>query len=238
MSLIAIPEQPLPILWQNTVVDIEATSRYPKQGETIPDTASINTTICLVNPQPEPQSVVFVAPGHHEAEASARELGDPTGVKAEEVALGTEAFDELLARLQALQQELQTAGAQAQELIERTKKFHRFQLELAPGGRIVRFFTRLPVIQEPDGTYKFSELVPRQFARLEGRADFSVVVFIPRNSEGYTNVPAYQIELMDWTKDPQPQVFGREELTPIAQRQAVAWYWRQDPVLQVIYRYK
>jgi len=237
MSLIPIPEQPLPIVWQNTIVDIEATSRYPKEGETAPDTASINTTICLVNPQPEPQRVTFVAPGHYEAEASARELGTPTGVRAEEVVPGTEAFDELIARLQALSEELKTAGAQAQELIERTKKFQRFHLELMPGGRIIRFFTRLPVIQEPDGTYKFSELVPRQFARLEGRADFSVVVFLPRDSEGYANVPAYQIELLDWTKEPAPQIFGRDGVPLVAQRQAAAWYWRQDPVLQVIYRY-
>lgn len=239
MALLPIPEQPLPIVWQNTIVDIEATSRYPKEGQaTTPDTASINTTMCLVNPQTEPQTVAFIAPGHYEAEASARQLGDPTGVPAEEVAQGTEVFDELVARLQALQQQLKTGEAQAQELIARVKKFQHFRLELAPGGRIIRFFTRLPVIQEPDGTYKFSELVPRQFVRLEGRADFSVVVFPPRNSEGYANVPAYQIELVDWTREPAPQVFGQDNLPFIAQRQAVAWYWRQDPVLQVIYRYK
>jgi hypothetical protein len=228
MALIPIPEQPLPIVWQNTVVDIEATSRYGTPGET-PDTASINTTFVLQNPHPGP--VAFIVPGHHEAEASARALGETQGQAAEVVNQGDPEFEEVVRHLQDLQAQLQADQAVVETLLGKVKQFHRFRLELGEGNRVVRFFTRLPVIQEPDGTYKFSELVPREFTQLVTHGDFSVVVHIPRPAQGYDTQPLYNVELVEYSQEANPQVVS------VGQRQAVGWYWRQDPLLTVRYRY-
>ena len=46
----------VPVVWQNSVVDIVPTSRYGKET----DFASINTVICLQNPQEE--EVNFILP--------------------------------------------------------------------------------------------------------------------------------------------------------------------------------
>lgn len=183
----------------------------------------------LQNPHPGP--VAFVAPGHHEAEASARPLGQAEGQSGELIGQGTPEFEELVGQLQRLQAQLQADATHAQAILDKVKQFHRFQLELGEGNRVVRFFTRLPVIQEPDGTYKFSELVPREFLQLVTHGDFSVVVFIPRPAQGYDTQPLYNVELVDYSQEAGPAV------VKVAERQAVGWYWRQDPILTVRYRY-
>jgi hypothetical protein len=234
MALIPIPAQPLPIVWQNTVVDIEPTSRYGTPGET-PDTASINTTLVLQNPHPGP--VQFIVPGHHEAEASARPLGEAEGQRADLVAQGDPRFADLMSQLEELQRQLQADAGRVQALLEKVKQFHSFQLELGQGNRIVRFFTRLPIIREPDESYKFSELVPREFTQLITHGDFSVVVFPPRSAEGYDQPPLYKVELLEWSTDVETQVFGRDALPAVGRRLAVSWWWRNDPLLTVRYRY-
>lgn len=238
MALIPVPETPLPIVWQNTVVDLEPSSRYGPEGT--PDTASVNTTMVLVNPHPEPQEISFLAPGHYEAEASARELGTEQGQRAEAIPQDDPRFGELVGVLQGLQEQLAADAARVQALLDKVRQFHRFTLELGPGNRVVRFFTRLPVIREQDGTYKFSEVVPAQFTQLVTHGDFSVVVLLPRAAQGYDQPPTYNVVLKEWSTEVTTQVFGdpnNPSLPALAGRAAVTWYWRQDPVLFVRYEY-
>lgn len=195
-------------------------------GET-PDTASINTTFVLQNALPGP--VDFVVPGHYEAEASARPLGEAPGQSAEAIPRDDPQFGEIVQHPQELQQQLQSDEARVQALLDRVKQFHRFQLELGEGNRVVRFFTRLPVVQEPDGSYKFS--VPREFTQLVTHGDFSVVVLVPRPAQGYDTPPLYNVETLEYSPEANPQV------ATLAGRQTVAWYWRHDPLLIVRYRY-
>lgn len=121
-------------------------------------------------------------------------------------------------------------------MLEKVRQFHRFQLDLSEGNRIVRFFTRLPVIQEPDGAYKFSELVTREFTQLMTHGDLSVIVLLPRPAQGYDVPPLYNVQLL--RREPaDAQVFGEGQLPAPAQRMAVTWYWRHDPLLTVRYQY-
>lgn len=234
MALIPVPEEPLRIIWQNTVVDIEPTSRYGIPGDT-PDTASINTTLVLEKPHAGP--VTFLAPGHYEEEVSARQLGEAQGTRAEAIPRGHPEFEEIKARLEEIGGQLEASQEEVRRLLSKVKQFHRFTLEVAEGNRVLRYFARLPVIREPEKTYKFSQLVPVEFARLAPGGDFSVVVLLPRPAEGYDDGPGYEVRLLDWSKAANPQVFGHGGTPALAQRTAVAWYWRKDPRLDTVWEY-
>lgn len=238
MALVPLPKDPLPIVWQNTVVDIEPTSRYGDLEKT-PDTASINTTLVLRDAQSEP--VTFIAPGHWEEEASARLLGESRGYPAEHVAQTDPDFEQLMQELQSYHGRLKPERReQAKVILEKVRQFHRFHLDLRE-KRVVRFFTRLPIIKEADGSYKFSELVPWEFTQLVTHGDLSVVVLLPRGAQGYDTQPLYNVSLESFEPaDSQvfgPGVGGAQSFPPPGQRTAVSWYWKNDPVLTVRYRY-
>lgn len=233
MAIIPVPTQPLPIVWQNTIIAIEPTSRYGPDGT--PDTASINTTFALR--EAYSGALTFLAPGHHEAEASARVTGEAQGQKAELVQKGDPEFDELVGQLEDIQRQLQANAERAQAFLAKVKQVHQFRLVLSGNRRLVHFFTRLPVVREPDGTFKLSELVPREFLQLVTHGDFSVIALVPRAAQGYDTPPAYNVELVDWSKETETQVFGRDGQPALAHRLGVTWYWKQDPLLFVRYRY-
>ncbi|MEX0833674.1 MAG: hypothetical protein WD276_07375 [Actinomycetota bacterium] len=238
MSLIPIPNPPVPIVWQNTVVDIEPSSRYG-DAERTPDTASINTTFALVNEHPG-EELVFVAPGHHETQVSARELGTDQGTEVDRIPRGESEFDELMNWLQGLPPEGSLEEPAIQQMLEKVRQFHKFRLTLGEGRRLVRFFTRLPIIREDDGSYKFSEIVPARFTQLVAHGDFSVVTLLPR-SAAYDQPPRYNVRLVDWFKDVENQVFGdpsNPTLHALARRMCVTWWWQHDPLVFATYRYE
>jgi hypothetical protein len=246
MGLIPIPENPqqLAIVWQNSVIDVEATSRYEPNKK---DTANVSTTFLL---QTEYQGEVgFIVPGHFETEVVARDITDPSADAStiaeapavEHVGAGEAAFGELQGVLERLQADLQVQRDVLDATLDKVKQFHRFRLELSPGRRLVRFFTRLPLIEEPDGSYKFSEIVPAAFTQMITHGDFSVVGLLPRRAQGYDAPnPTYGVQLVEWSQEVTWQVFGHESNPAgpaLTDRLAVTWYWRNDPLLFFRYRY-
>jgi len=234
MALAPVTEEPVPIVWENTVVDIEPTSQLG--AEASPDTASINTTLLLDVPKPGPVS--FIAPGHWEDEVMARPFGRSPGMKpAEVVQRGEATFAELVERFSAMRRRRDADDARVERMLRKVRRFHRFSLELDAGRRLVRFFTRLPIIQEDDESYKFSGIYPVEFTELAKDGDFSVVVLLPRNATGYTGTPNYLVRLVDATPDPEPTILDGKRHPAPGERIAVSWYWRVDPILDVRYVY-
>lgn len=229
MSLLPVPEEPLPIVWQNSVVDIEPTSRYGPGGT--PDTASVNTTLVLDVSKKGP--VTFLAPGHWEEEASARTLGEGAGQRADLVTRDHPDFDGLLQRLRSLQDRITDDTERA---LGKVKRFHRFTIELDEGSRVLRFFSRLPIVREDDGTYKFSMIVPVEFVRMVKGGDFSVLALLPRDARDYPSPPKYGVKLVKWFKGANARVFGRDK-DDLGGRTAVTWTWRVDPVIDLSWLY-
>jgi len=230
VSMLPVPEERIPIVWQNTVVDIEPTSRYGPKGT--PDTATINTSMLL-----DVRSggrVQFLAPGHYERDAAAGLGGEPASESPEVVESGQAAFRDLLARFAEMRR-AQTEAAD--RLLGKVRRFHRFSLELGEGHRIVRYFARLPIIEEEDGSYRFSAVYPLEFAELAKGGDFSVVVLLPRTARGYEDAPTYDVKLTETSREPAPTVFGDGDRESLGERVAVSWYWRADPTLEVRYVY-
>ena len=232
MAIFPIPERPLPLTWQNSVVDIEPTSRYGPEGT--PDMASVNTTLVFAEPLDSP--VDLLAPGHYEAEASVRLEGHDTRVAGEVIAEGESGFDDVMNVLQRLADETSTPTLDVDRMLGKIRVVHRIRLEAAPGQRMVRFFTRLPVIKEPDGHYKFSMIAPVEFAELAPGGDFTVSALLPRDAD-YGEEPRYRVEMISHSKEANPQVFGNDETPPLGGRKAVSWYWKQDPEVIIVFGY-
>ena len=68
MAIVPVPVPGLPVLWSKAVVDLEPMTRYGSPA----DVASVNSTLCLHNPDAEPREVTLYAPAHWENEATLR----------------------------------------------------------------------------------------------------------------------------------------------------------------------
>lgn len=234
MGLFPVPDESLPIVWQNTIVDIEPTSRYSDEARPS-DTATVNTTLVLKEPLGGRHQ--FLVPGLYEQFVTLRSMSDETPATANLVTQEAPQYDELVERLRR-QGEAAGGDEEAIDLILRKmKRVHVIELELAEGSRLIRFFTRMPLVQEDDGTYKFSMFAPYEFARFEGKGDFSVLVLLPRAARGYEEGPLFDVKIRSWSDTPEPQVFGQGDLPALGGRAAVSWYWQKDPRLEIIYGY-
>ncbi|HVE91469.1 MAG TPA: hypothetical protein VNE62_04070 [Actinomycetota bacterium] len=233
MSLMPVPESDVPIVWQNSVVDIEPTSRYGPRGT--PDIASITTVMLLDNPKQGPVS--FMTPGHWETDVLA-ESPDASDVQVpERVTSDDAAFVQLRERFESFRS--RTSGSQERiaEMLGKIKRFHRFSLELEEGHRLVRFTSKLPLIEEDDGSYKFSAICPVEFTTFAKGGDYSAIVLLPRSAR-YPDGPNYEVKLLDFSREPQPQVLGGDDGGRVGERTTVAWYWRADPTHIVQYLYE
>lgn len=82
----------------------------------------------------------------------------------------------------------------------------------------------------------------RMRAPLEGTdlakdGDVSLVVQLPRPSQGHDDVPTYDVELVRATQDegvPEPVIYDGSDA--VGRRITVAWHWCVDPITDIIYR--
>ncbi|MDQ4082072.1 MAG: hypothetical protein M3123_04185 [Actinomycetota bacterium] len=169
-----LPTEHRPIAWQDTVVDIQATSRYDT-GDSSPDIANVTITIALAGDDRE--------------------------------------------------------GDVAFTIDDRT------EVHVAQQGGLVRLSMQKPVTPDEDGTYRFSMTVPEPWASLVKGGDMSTTVLLPRAYAGGASGSGYEVELRSWSREGDPQVFGTKDQPGIATRQAVAWYLRADPEIDLGYGY-
>jgi hypothetical protein len=227
VALVPVPVPALPVLWSKAVVDVEPMTRYGSPA----DVASVNSTICLHNPGAEPREVTLYAPSHWENEANLR-VGQEALKPASPIREGPlerECFAPLLADLR---ERAPGAAAGLEAILARTRKVYAGTVEVPPGDLVVRYHTRLPLVPEPDGSYRFAEFVPRSYGAAAPGGELSVAVLLPRW------VPGHTIEVVDCARtDAQGgtldwSILARDNLY------ALTWYWRDAPVLWFRYRYR
>lgn len=235
LTAVPLPDQPLTILWQSTLIDIEPGSRYGYRN----DAAAINTTLAIINntggvlefpllvattdPEQIDPSQLSVRVG-----STVPALGDvdieaewtifAQAIRAQATAQGhaPERVDWYLAKLQ--------------NELRRAKKSDPITLQ--PGEqKFIRSYQRKR-IKEREGVFEFRGLFPLpQFALVVG-GSLSVAVALPRSTQRFA------VDLIDWTRNFSPQAFGKDPGLPqVAGRFLVSWFWQNDPELYVSYRY-
>jgi hypothetical protein len=236
LTAVPLPDQPLTVLWQSTLVDIEPGSRYGYRH----DAAAINTTLAIANrtgaelrfplilattdPEDRDRTHQSVRVGR-----DAPALSEPADVEWDTLAASI--------RAQAASQGHASEWVEAylgrlRAVLKRARKSQ--QIVLQPGEeRFVRTHQRkLLTGREENRAFEFRGVFPLpQFALALG-GSLSVAVALPR---AVGRVP---VDLVDWTRAFSPQAFGRDPgLPPVAGRYVVSWFWQNDPELYVSYRY-
>ena len=222
-----VPVPALPVRWSKAVVDIEPMTRYGSPA----DVASVNSTICLYNPGLEPREVTLYAPAHWENEANLR-VGQEARKPASPIREGPlerEAFAPLLAELG---QRAPVAAEGLEAILARTRKVYAGTVEVPPGDLVVRYHTRLPLVAEADGSYRFAEFVPRSYGAEAPGGELSVAVLLPRW------VPGYTIEVVDCAQTDGAGSHLEWSILVRDNLYALTWYWRYAPVLWLQYRYR
>lgn len=235
LTAVPLPDQPLTILWQSTLVDIEPGSRYGYRN----DAAAINTTLAIVNntggvlefpllvattdpEQIDPSQlsvrVASTTPELTDVDFEAEWGTFSQAIRAQAAAQGhaPERVDWYLAKLR--------------NEVKRAKKSELITLQ--PGEqKFIRSHQRKR-LRERDGVFEFRGLFPLpQFALVVG-GSISIAVALPRNTQRFA------VDLVDWTRNFGPQAFGKDPGLPqVAARFLVSWFWQNDPELYVSYRY-
>lgn len=239
LAPIPLPEQPLTILWQSTVVDIEPGSRYGYKS----DAAAVNTTLAVVNRGPSvlefPLLLATTSP-------------DPGDATHRRIRVGSTEFDDLEG-LDSFDDEWNTlAAAMRQNAVNQghnpafvdayldalrpriEKAFRsRNRVRLDPGEeKFIRSHHRKKLKPSAEGTFEFRGLFPLPQFILATGGTLSVVVALPRNTQ------KFPVDLLDWTRNFSPQAFGKDPGLPLVSgRFVVTWMWQNDPELFVSYHY-
>ncbi|MGH8932310.1 MAG: hypothetical protein ACRDZO_17240 [Egibacteraceae bacterium] len=232
---LVLPDQPLTIPWQSTVIDVEPGSRYGYAN----DAASINTTLAIVNNTGAvlefPLLLATTDPEDVDpSQLSVRVASETKELEEAELDTEWEAFAQaILAQGQAQGHAPERINWYLHKLrseLRQLKKSNPVVLE--PGEeKFIRSYQRKRV-KGRDNVYEFRGIFPLpQFALTVG-GTISVAVALPRSTQRFA------VDLVDWTRNYGPQAFGRDPGLPqVAGRHVVSWFWGNDPELYVSYRY-
>ncbi len=235
LTAVPLPQRPLSVLWQSTVVDVEPATRYGHRY----DGAAVNTTLAVQNDTGStlvfPLILATTYPEEHDPARRGRSVAgrdlapgdtDPqdewdtlaSAIRANGIAQGypPERMDVYLAKLRAS--------------LARASKSKAVTLG-AGEQRFIRTYQR-KLLRTRDGVFEFRAIVPLPQFALSAGGSIGVAVVLPADT------PQYSVELLDWTRTPPPQAFGKDQGLPgVGGRLAVAWSWKADPELALSYRY-
>lgn len=113
------------------------------------------------------------------------------------------------------------------------------EIEPSEDGRLFEIRQRVDVerVEDEDDQFRFHMEAPFEGTELAKDGDISVVVLLPRSSEGHEDVDEYEVELVSATSDedvPEPTIHQGDEA--IGERTTIAWLWCVDPPIDVIYK--
>lgn len=228
MSLIPVAAPDVPVLWHNTVVDIEPTSQYGLDR----DLTSINSTLCYVNSSPEPIDVALMAPSQSETECNVRRQSREKAVQQQAEPLERGHYGPVLEALAAAGQD---TGAM-ERILDRSANHFVATCRLEPGRQVVRFHTRIPIVPSAEGIYEFALAVPMGAGPLAQGVPLSILVLLPNDC------PDYCLDVLGCSVETTPgghvQVYGSSGHPALAGRSAVAWSWLREPFVWLKYRYQ
>ena len=236
LTAVPLPDRPLTVLWQSTVIDIEPGTRYGHKQ----DAAAINTTLAVVNnsgaPMTFPLLLATTDPEERDAtHRSVRVAGKAP--KLEPVEIDTE-WDTLARAIRdsavAQGHDATRIDAYVAELRKDVRKTFKTteMITLQVGQqRFIRSHQR-KLLAEQNGAFEFRSLFPLPQFALAAGGTLSVAVALPRATQ------RFGVDLLDWTRNFSPQAFGKDPGLPqVAGRFLVSWFWQNDPELFVAYRY-
>lgn len=236
LTVVPLPDQPLTLLWQSTVIDIEPGTRYGYKH----DAAAINTTLAIVNQTAAPIHfpLVLVTTDPMKRDSSHRTVR----VGSEESRLRERNVDreweELVAACVASQvgqgqpaERIEAYFAALRPLVQRAYRSKVITIE--PGQqRFVRSHNRHLMRLGEDGNFRFQGIFPLPQFMLATGGSISVSATLPRSVQGFN------VDLVDWTRGFNAQAFGKDAGLPlVGGRFVVSWLWQNDPELSVTYRY-
>lgn len=214
--------KPLDIVRQDTVLDIQPTSRLASGG---PDTAVALSTLALAEAAEGPLTLVVPsAPG---AQVSCRVPGTPL-VSSQQIGGKDESFRELADLLREDLGRRKADDEHVNEHLERVGEFHVVNLELTERTQIVQLVSVLPVPEFQEG-YRFSGMAPVEFAALRKGGEFTLLALLPASSEDSPGLPSFGVSLVEWSGRSNAVVYGQGGIPPLGGRTAVSWHDRADP---------
>lgn len=236
LTAVPLPDRPLTVLWQSTVIDIEPGSRYGYNH----DAAAINTTLAVLNDTGQalefPLILATTDPEERDPTHRSVRVGSQTVPLAAEDAKDTEwpTLTEAIVALAVAQgHDEGRIRAYVEELKKDVGRAHKSEkIKLEPGQEyFIRSYQR-KLLSGENNVFTFRGLFPLpQFALATG-GSISVAVSVPRSTN------RFGVDVVDWTRNYGPQAFGKDPGLPqVAGRHVVSWFWRNDPELQVTYSY-
>jgi len=235
LTAIPLPDQPLVLQWQSTVIDIEPGTRYGYRH----DAAAINTTLAVVNNTSAsirfPLVLATTDPEKRDSTHRTVRVGSETpGLRERNV---DKEWDELVAAAVGVQvaqgQPAERIEAYFRELRPRIQRAYRSSIiTLEPGQqRFIRSHNRKLLREGDGGVFEFRGIFPLPQFMLATGGSISAIVTLPRT------VPGFTVDLVDWTRAFNPQAFGKDAGPLVGGRFVVAWNWQNDPELFASYRY-
>jgi len=221
------PMTPVPITWQNCLVDLQPTSQFGADH----DTAMINTTMQLSSPSAE--EVVFVLPTAEEPEQAPmmRVIADAP-LEAHE--FEETSFDDVEADLAEAFEKAQEADRALWELVKQHASggVSRTKVKIKQGDQLVWFFYPQKVPRLDDGSYEFRVLAPLASFVLATGGSLSFAVGLPR-----IHGRAISLQQAVAENPPGTSVGDLSERPVLGQRQFVAHFLQNDPLYRVRYTY-
>ncbi len=229
-----IPETLLKVLEYDAVYVVTPTSRQGHSSDTVLATVEM----LIENDQPEtlefPFTVLSTDAGSGADPASVRPQVT-NGSRPVELAPADEVDEEALARLMAERAravghtEADVAAVQAwvRDALRKAERVHRGRTRIKSGERRrIVLQQRLRVLPAPDGSYLFRTIAPSPIASLATGGRVSLVVLLPFEDDDVRltverRTEGFEVE-QGWLK----------------KRQWISWHWRNDPLLEVLYRYQ
>ncbi len=221
------PMTPVPISWQNCLVDLQPTNQFGADH----DTAMINTTLVLQAPSTE--EVVFVLPMAEESEQAPlmRVIADAPQEPQE---FEPATFDDVESELAAAFKNAQDADLAFWELVKENAAggVGRTKVKIKQGDRLVRFFYPQKVPRLDDGSFEFSVLAPLASFVLATGGSLSFAVGLPR-IHGRTILLQQAVA----ENPPGTSVGDLAERPVLGQRQFIAHFLQNDPLYRIRYSY-
>jgi hypothetical protein len=234
LTAIPLPDRPLSVLWQSTVIDIEPGSRYGYSH----DAAAINTTLAVVNDTGADMEFPLILATTDPEERDPSHVAVRVG--GEQPTLATVEVDPEWETLRTAIVQAATSQGHDQariegyvaELRKDVGRAYKSEIIRLPNGqeRFIRSYQR-KLLSERDGMFEFRGLFPLPQFLLARGGTISVTAMLPRATNRFA------VDLVDWTRNYSPQAFGKDGLPAVAGRFALAWFWQNDPELFVAYRY-
>lgn len=220
------PITPVPVLWQNSLVDLQPTSLYGRDH----DRALVSTTLLLA--VPADQEVDFVLPTSETPEANP---------ELQVVTPQTDASQEFTeTTLEQVEAEVFPAeGAVSPEqqgvwdaVKTAAKQWRHVKVSLKQGDQLLRFTYRQRLVRAEDESFELRVLAPLASFVLQPGGSISFAVGLPR-------VPGRNVSVDQAVAENPPgtPLADISERPVLAQRMFVAHYWQNDPLYRVKYRY-